>query len=118
MVFVGVEYLAGADDILPPARLAGDGMRADEILIAGEAVAEQDGVGFFGVEFAVGLIGQRDGADFRTAIETERLIGRDIHQLAHLDPALLGTESEAGGIRGADLHGAVVDGFYGFVIPP
>ena len=56
-IAVGVDRLAGADHGLPPAGLAGDRMHVGDMLVAGERVADQDGVAALGVERAVGLVG-------------------------------------------------------------
>ena len=43
-IALGVEHLARPDQHVPPARLAGDRMRLGDILVAGQRVADQDGV--------------------------------------------------------------------------
>ena len=43
-IALGVDRLAGADHGLPPARLAGDRMHVGDMLVAGQRVADQDGV--------------------------------------------------------------------------
>ena len=68
--------LAGADHRLPPARLAGDRMRIGDVLVAGQRVADQDGVGALRVERAVGLIGDRERAEIDPAVEPQRLVAR------------------------------------------
>ena len=73
-ILVGVEGLAGADHVVPPAGLAGFGADAGGVGVAGEGVQHQDGVGLGGVQLAVGLVGhlhrrergavvQRDGVE-------------------------------------------------------
>ena len=42
---VGVDDLAGADQHLPPARLAGDRIGVGDVLVAGQRMADQHGVG-------------------------------------------------------------------------
>ncbi len=70
---VGIERPARADDRLPPPRLAGDGMALGDILVAGQRVADQNGVGSPGVERAVGSISDHIAAQSHAAIERKRL---------------------------------------------
>ena len=70
---VGVDRLAGADHGFPPARLAGDRVRAGDVLVAGQRVEDQDRVGAVGVKLAVGLIGDRHGGEHLAAVEWQRL---------------------------------------------
>ena len=72
-IALGVEHLAGPDHGRPPAGLAGDRVRVGGILVAGQRVADQDRVRAFGVERAVGLVGDREGAELDPAIEPQRL---------------------------------------------
>ncbi len=57
----GVKGQAGADHGLPPAAPAGHRVGAGNILIPRQGMADQDGVGLFGIQFTVGLIGHGDG---------------------------------------------------------
>ncbi len=61
----GVEHLAGPDENVPPAGLAGDRVRLGDILVAGQGMADEDRVGAVGVELAIGLIGDRIGRQAR-----------------------------------------------------
>ena len=71
----GIEHLARPDHALPPALLAGHRMLLDDELIAGQRVADQDGVGLVGVQRAVGLVGHAIGAEIDAAVELERPLG-------------------------------------------
>ena len=64
-IAVGVDRPARPDHGLPPARLAGDRMIIRDMLVAGQRVADEDGVRLIGVEHAIGLIGDRQGAQRR-----------------------------------------------------
>jgi hypothetical protein len=58
-VFVGIERSAGADDVVPPTDIVGlVGVMAGDMVMAGEGVANENGVRLGGVERAVGLIDQ------------------------------------------------------------
>ena len=71
---VRVEHQAAADHRFPPARLVGDRMGVGDILVAGQRVADQDGVRAIRVEFAVGLIRDRKRAEIDPAVEPQRLV--------------------------------------------
>ena len=58
-IFVGVERLAGADHEVEP------------VMIAGDRRHHQDGVGFLGVERAVGDVGDREILDHLAAFQLE-----------------------------------------------
>ena len=58
---------------LPPARLAGDRMDVGDMLVAGQRMAEQDGVGLVGVQLAIGLIGDAEGAQRHARRHGQRL---------------------------------------------
>ena len=80
-VAVGVERPAGTDHGLPPAGLAGDRMHIGDMLIAGQRMADQDGVGAVGIEFAIGLIGDLERRQIDAAIELQRLVHAELrHQ--------------------------------------
>ena len=80
-VAVGVERTAGADHGLPPARLAGHRMHVGDVLIAGQRMADQNGVGTVGVEFAIGLVGDLERREIDAAIERQRLVDAEQCQL-------------------------------------
>ena len=50
------------------------GMGIGHVLVAGERVADQDGVGAGGVERAVGLVGDLPGSERHTRIHHQRLV--------------------------------------------
>ena len=72
---------AGTDQGLPPAGLAGHGMNIGDVLIAGQRVANQNGVGALGVELAIGLIGNLKWRKVDTAIKPQRLVGAELRDL-------------------------------------
>ena len=80
-VAIGIDRQAGTDHRVPPAALAGDGMRVGDMLVARQRVADQDGVRAFGVEFAIGLVGDLERRQRNAAIELQRLIGAERHHL-------------------------------------
>ena len=69
-----IEHLARPDQALPPALLAGHGMLLGDELVAGQRMADQDGVRLVGVERAVGLVGHPIGAELDAAVEPERAL--------------------------------------------
>ena len=52
-------------------------MRPDDELIAGQGMADENGIGFFGVEGAVGLIGEREGAEQALRIQAQLFVGSE-----------------------------------------
>ena len=66
---VGVDRLARAHHGGPPARLAGDGMVGGHELVAGQGMADQDGIAFGGVERAIGHIGDGEGRELAAAVQ-------------------------------------------------
>ena len=73
----GVDGFAGADEGFPPAAFAGDGVLAGDVLIAGQSMADQDGVRFVGVQLAVGFVGDREWGDVAAAVQAEGFAGRE-----------------------------------------
>ena len=73
-VAVGIERAAGADHGFPPAGLAGHRMHVVDVLVAGQRMADQNGVGAVGVEFAIGLVGDLERGEIDAAIERQRLV--------------------------------------------
>jgi hypothetical protein len=72
METAGVDRLAGADHAIPPAGLAGDRMRAGDMLIAGGGMEHDDDVVARGAERAVSLIGDAHAFQPLPAIERQR----------------------------------------------
>ena len=79
-ILLGIERAAGADHGFPPARLAGHRMHIGDMLIAGQRMADQNGVGAIGVEFAIGLVGDLERLKIDAAIERQRLIRAEQRQ--------------------------------------
>src|SRR5215472_9758746 len=71
---VGVERTAGPHHGLPPAGLAGDRMHIGDMLIAGQRMTSQNGVGAIGIELAVGLVSDLERRQIDATIELQRLI--------------------------------------------
>src|SRR5215831_5283379 len=71
---VGVERTAGPHHGLPPAGLAGDRMHIGNMLIAGQRMTNQNGVGAIGIELAIGLIGDLERRQVDATIELQRLV--------------------------------------------
>ena len=96
-VAVGVERPAGTDHGFPPAGLAGDRMHIVDMLIAGQRMADQDGVGAIRIQFAIGLIGDLERRQIDAAIELQRLVDAELrHQrsrMIRLMGAILGCGS-------------------------
>ncbi len=68
-VAVGVDWPAGPDHHVPPAILAGDRMGLGDILIAGQRMADQHGVGARRIQRAVGAIRHRHPRQPRAAVQ-------------------------------------------------
>ena len=73
VIAFSIDNLTVADDIIPPAGLAGDGVGAGDILIAGEGVADDDDVIFGGIQRAVCIIGNVKILDLDPGIEFQCL---------------------------------------------
>ena len=89
-VAVGVERPAGTDHGFPPAGLAGHRVHIVDVLVAGQRVADQDGVGAIGVEFAIGLVGDLERREIDAAIELQRLIDAELRHLRSRMICLMG----------------------------
>ena len=63
--------LTGTDGIVPPAGLAGFRADAGGVGVAREGVKNQNGVGFGGVQLAVGLVGDGNWGEGSAAIERD-----------------------------------------------
>ena len=99
-IFVGIERTAGTDHGLPPAGLAGHRMHIGDVLIAGQRMADQNGVGAIGVEFAIGLVGDLERRKVDAAIELQGLVHAERrHQrtrMVRLMRAVLGMDRGTG----------------------
>ena len=80
-ISVGIERTAGTDHDFPPAGLAGQRMRIGDVLVEGQRVADQDGVGTIRVELAIGLIGDLERRQIDAAIEPQGLVRAEFHYL-------------------------------------
>ena len=99
-VSVGIERPAGTDHDFPPAGLAGQRMQIGDMLIERQRVADQDGVGAIGVQFAIGLIGDLERREIDAAIELQRLIDAELRhrrgRMIGLVGAILAVNRRAG----------------------
>src|SRR6185437_2314335 len=69
---VGIDGLAGADDVFPPARFAGNRVTARDILVGGQRMANQDRVRLCRIELAVSLVGYRERSQILLACQPQR----------------------------------------------
>ena len=60
------------------------------MLIAGQRMADQDGVGAVGVELAVGLVGDLERREIDAAIELQRLVHAELRDLRSRMVRLMG----------------------------
>ena len=95
-VAVGVQRAAGTDHGFPPAGLAGHRMDVGDVLIAGQRVADQNGVGTVGIELTIDLIGDLEWRQIDAAIELQRLVLAEARQrrtrMVRLMGALVGMD--------------------------
>ena len=96
---VGVDRAPGADQQLPPARFAGFRMDVRAVLVAGQGMADQDGVRLVRIEFTVGLIGDPEGAQNLTTLELQT---RTVGEIHHRTGRVIGLV-EAGTVDGFKL---------------
>ena len=95
-VAVGVERPARADHGLPPAGLAGHRVHVVDMLVAGQRMADQDGVGAIGVELAIGLVGDLERREIDAAIELQRLIDAELRHQRRADDRPPGRDPRCG----------------------
>ena len=72
---VGIERPAGADDVVPPAdivRLVG--IVTSDMMVAGERVADEDGVRLGRIERAIGFVDQIVGGQNPAAAQVQGLV--------------------------------------------
>ena len=96
-----IDRLAGADHGLPPAGLARDRVDVGDVLVAGQRVADENGVGAVGVELAIGLVGDLPGSQRGARIEGERLVRAEARHRAR---RLVGLSQALGGYFGDMVH--------------
>src|SRR6185437_1580889 len=80
-VLIGIKRTAGTDHGLPPAGLAGDGMLVEDMLVAGQRMADENGIAARRIERAVSLIGDLERREIDAAIEPERRLGAKLRDL-------------------------------------
>ena len=104
-IALGIDRPAGADHGLPPAGLAGDRMLVDDVLIAGQRMADQNRIAAVGIERAVGLIGDLPRREIDAGVEPQRLARGKAHhrRMRHIRFA---------GAVGKIEHGADVGHYY------
>ena len=68
---VGVDGLARTHHGLPPAGLAGDGMRARHVLVAGQGMRDENGIRLRPIQDAIGLVGNAVGRELPPGIEAQ-----------------------------------------------
>jgi len=93
---VGVDRLAGSDEVVPPAALCGIAVVSRGVRVAGQCVADDDGVRRVGVELSVGLVGDLDRGERGARVEHERVVLG-----VEDDPFGLGNPDGAAGCRSA-----------------
>jgi hypothetical protein len=92
-----VEGLARADDLVPPAGLSGHRMARGGVLVAGQGVADEDGVGPVRVQPAVGLVGDLEVMQHRAGVEAQgRVVSEAHHAAADFDVAGLAARAGHG----------------------
>ena len=77
-----IQGLARSHHQIPPPHLTGDGVEFGHKLVAGERMTDKHGVGFLGVETAVGLIGHCERSQRRAAIKHQWSIAAELDAVA------------------------------------
>jgi hypothetical protein len=84
-VAVDIDREPAANHVLPPARLACDGVLVGNMLVERQRMADQNGIGALRIERAVGLIGDLERCKIDAAIELQGLVGAEArHQRARM----------------------------------
>ena len=78
---VRIDRQARPDHRRPPSGLAGNRMRARRILVAGQRVAKQHGIGLVGVQAPESLPRNRQRRDAPTGVQRQMLRGREGERL-------------------------------------
>ena len=108
----GVDGLAGADKVVPPAGFfVGGGVPTGGVVVAGEGVADEDGVVAGGVKGAVGLVAEGEAVELLAVFEGEGtgenvVLGRDEADVVRRQV----TRGGRGGGRGLGFVGHAGDG--------
>ena len=68
---VGVDGLARSHHRLPPAGLAGNGMWARDVLVAGQGMRDENGIRLRPIQDAVGLVGNAVGGELPLGIQAQ-----------------------------------------------
>ena len=91
--FVSVEGLAGADHVVPPADVLGFvGVISGDVVMPGQGVTNQDGVGLVRVQLAIRFIHQFITRQHRTALKLQRSVelcalrADDTYRRNHVNP--------------------------------
>ena len=109
-VAVGIDRLAGADKRRPPTRLLGYGVLAGDVLVAGQGMADEDGVRLGGIERAIGLVGNGDRRQELIAGKPQRLALGQAQNLARR-PVGLDKSRTVGAVQnrhGSHGHGSAL----------
>jgi hypothetical protein len=67
---------------IPPALLARDGVDVGDMLVAGQRMADENGIAARGVELAIGLVGHLEGREIDAGHELQRPVGAEAHDEA------------------------------------
>ena len=98
-ITVGIDGPAGSHHCFPPARLAGDRMVVDGVLIAGQRMADQHGIAALSVQLAVSLIPDLQRPEVDPGIQPQRIVRREAHnqrmRMVRLAPAVGQIEGRA-----------------------
>ena len=93
---VGIERTPGTDHGFPPAGFAGHRMDIGDMLIAGQRMEDQNGIGTFRIELAVGLVRDLERRKIDAAIKPQRPIyaerGHQRTRMIRLVRSLLGMD--------------------------
>ncbi len=94
---VGIHRLAGPDHRGPPAWLAGQRMRLRDVLVAGQGVADENGVAAIGIERAVAAVGDGEAGQMAAAIKAQPIRESDGLVLGFIE--CLGAVHDRAGMR-------------------
>ncbi len=83
---VRIDRAARPDRLSPPAGLAGDRVGRSDVLVAGQGVGDQDGVGAIGVQPAIGAVGDLQAMDHAPGIKRKRAVTKARNAFVGHDP--------------------------------